>query len=133
MALPGGGAGASSLAPTAAIEAYFQGALDALDALPVDPAGTPFQLRVWSELRRIPRGCTRTYGEIARAVGSPKACRAVGQANRRNPISIVIPCHRVVAAGGDLGGYSAGLRKKRWLLAHEAGQPALLPRAVATL
>jgi methylated-DNA-[protein]-cysteine S-methyltransferase len=83
---------------------------------PVRPAGTDFNQRVWQELARIPYGETRTYGELARKIGSPKAARAVGSANGRNPIPIVLPCHRVVAAGGKLGGYGGGLELKRKLL-----------------
>ena len=88
-------------------------------ALTLDPRGTPFQLRVWQELRRIPWGQTISYGELARRVGNPKASRAVGQANAVNPIPLIIPCHRVIAADGSLGGYSSGLDRKRWLLRHE--------------
>lgn len=84
--------------------------------LPLAPRGTEFQLRVWSELRRIPCGETRTYGEIARAIGQPRACRAVGMANNRNPIAILIPCHRVIGRDGSLTGYAAGLSVKRQLL-----------------
>lgn len=84
--------------------------------LPLAPHGTEFQLRVWNELRRIPCGETRTYGEIARAIGQPRACRAVGMANNRNPIAILIPCHRVIGSNGSLTGYAAGLAIKRQLL-----------------
>lgn len=84
--------------------------------LPLAPRGTEFQQRVWSELRRIPCGETRTYGEIARAIGQPRACRAVGMANNRNPIAILIPCHRVIGRDGSLTGYAAGLNVKRQLL-----------------
>ena len=82
--------------------------------------GTPFQRRVWDELRRIPFGETISYAELARRVGQPGAARAVGSANGRNPIGLIIPCHRVIAADGGLGGYGAGLDRKRWLLRHEA-------------
>lgn len=91
--------------------------------LPLAPQGTPFQLRVWRALQDIPYGRTCSYAELAAAVGSPRACRAVGQANGRNPLMIVIPCHRVIAAGGGLGGYSGGLDIKRFLLRLEAGLP----------
>jgi methylated-DNA-[protein]-cysteine S-methyltransferase len=84
--------------------------------LPLDPQGTPFQKRVWSALRRIPYGETRSYGDIARVSGSPKGARAVGMANHDNPIAIVVPCHRVIAADGSLGGYACGLDFKRRLL-----------------
>ena len=84
--------------------AYFSGASTDFAALTLDPRGTPFQLRVWQELRRIPRGQTISYGELARRVGSPKASRAVGQANAVNPIPLIIPCHRVIAGGRHSGG-----------------------------
>ena len=99
--------------------AYFNGATTDFAALTLDPRGTPFQLQVWQELRRIPRGQTISYGELARRVGSPKASRAVGQANAANPLPLIVPCHRVIAADGSLGGYSSGLDRKRWLLRHE--------------
>ena len=99
--------------------AYFEGTPIDFAALTLDPRGTPFQLRVWQELRRIPWGQTISYGELARRVGNPKASRAVGQANAVNPIPLIIPCHRVIAADGGLGGYSSGLDRKRWLLRHE--------------
>ena len=99
--------------------AYFNGSPTDFAALTLDPQGTPFQLRVWQELRRIPWGQTISYGELARRVGNPKASRAVGQANAVNPIPLIIPCHRVIAADGSLGGYSSGLDRKRWLLRHE--------------
>jgi methylated-DNA-[protein]-cysteine S-methyltransferase len=99
--------------------AYFNGSQTDFAALTLDPQGTPFQLRVWQELRRIPWGQTISYGELARRVGNPKAARAVGQANAVNPIPLIIPCHRVIAADGSLGGYSSGLERKRWLLHHE--------------
>ena len=89
--------------------------------LPLVPVGTPFQQRVWAELQRIPYGSVRTYAEVARALGSPKLARAVGGACAANPLPIVIPCHRVVASGGGLGGYSAGLEVKRLLLELESG------------
>ena len=101
------------------LTAYFNGAPTDFGALPLDPRGTPFQLRVWQELRRIPRGRTISYKELARRVGNPKASRAVGQANGTNPLPLIIPCHRVINANGGLGGYSSGLDRKRWLLRHE--------------
>jgi methylated-DNA-[protein]-cysteine S-methyltransferase len=101
------------------LAAYFQGVPTDFNSLALDPPGTPFQLRVWQELRRIPRGQAISYKELARRIGSPKASRAVGQANGRNPIPLIIPCHRVIAADGGLGGYSSGLDRKRWLLEHE--------------
>ena len=99
--------------------AYFAGLPTDFATLTLDPRGTPFQLRVWQELRRIPWGQTISYGELARRVGNPKASRAVGQANAVNPIPLIIPCHRVIAADGSLGGYSSGLDRKSWLLRHE--------------
>ena len=102
-----------------ALNRYFDaGAADFAD-LPLDLQGTPFQLRVWQELRQIPRGRAISYKELARRAGSPQASRAVGQANGRNPVPIIVPCHRVIAADGSLGGYSSGLERKRWLLKHE--------------
>ncbi len=85
----------------------------------IRPHGTKFQRAVWNRLKQIPFGRTRTYGEIAKAVGNPGAARAVGMANHQNPVPLVIPCHRVVAAGGKLGGYGGGLRLKQRLLALE--------------
>ena len=99
--------------------AYFRGALDAFDPLPVDAGGTPFQRRVWSVLRTIPPGRTASYLDVARRVGAPEAVRAVGAANGQNPVAIVVPCHRVIGADGRLVGYGGGLDRKRWLLAHE--------------
>ncbi len=102
------------------LEAYFQGRLRVFD-LPLAPRGTPFQLRVWAELQRIPYGATISYGELARRLGDPKLTRAVGAANGANPISIIIPCHRVIGADGSLTGYGGGLEVKRGLLALERG------------
>lgn len=85
----------------------------------LDPVGTPFQLRAWQVLRTIPFAATSSYGEQARALGDPNLARAVGGANARNPISIIVPCHRVVSARGDLTGFAGGLEVKAWLLAHE--------------
>lgn len=102
-----------------ALAAFFRGDVTALDAIPVDPAGTAFQRRVWAALRTIPAGETTTYGALAGALGMPTASRAVGAANGANPIWLVVPCHRVVGASGALTGYAGGLAVKRWLLAHE--------------
>jgi methylated-DNA-[protein]-cysteine S-methyltransferase len=102
----------------AQLTAYFAGTRVAFD-LPLAPLGTPFQQRVWEELLRIPPATTRTYGELAARLGRPHAARAVGTANAKNPISIVVPCHRVIGAGGALTGYAGGLPAKRWLLDHE--------------
>jgi methylated-DNA-[protein]-cysteine S-methyltransferase len=100
------------------LAAYFAGDLTEFD-LPMDMEGTDFQRRVWQELRRIPYGHTVSYAELARRVGNAKACRAVGLANGRNPIGIIVPCHRVIASDGGLGGYGGGLERKNWLLDHE--------------
>jgi methylated-DNA-[protein]-cysteine S-methyltransferase len=100
------------------LHAYFAGRQRRFD-LRLAPAGTAFQQRVWSELTRIDFAQTISYGELARRVGSPSAARAVGAANGRNPISIVIPCHRVIGANGDLTGYGGGLAAKELLLQHE--------------
>ena len=94
-------------------------------SVPLNPAGTPFQQRVWAALRDIPYGETTSYGKTAAAVGAPDATRAVGRANGQNPISIIVPCHRVVGANGSLTGYGGGLDAKRWLLAHEAAHTGL--------
>ncbi|WP_020577714.1 methylated-DNA--[protein]-cysteine S-methyltransferase [Actinopolymorpha alba] len=104
----------------AQLEAYFADGLEAFD-VPLAPVGTPFQQRVWSELRNIPYGETRSYGQLADRLGAPGASRAVGLANGRNPIGIIIPCHRVVGAGGGLTGYGGGLPRKRFLLDLEQG------------
>jgi methylated-DNA-[protein]-cysteine S-methyltransferase len=100
------------------LDAYFAGELEEFD-LPLAPSGTPFQLRVWEELQRIPLGETISYSELAERIGNPKTVRAVGLANGRNPISIIVPCHRVIGADGSLVGYGGGLERKRWLLEHE--------------
>ena len=97
---------------------YFDGHRRTFD-LALDPVGTPFQLAAWGVLRTIPFGETMTYGEQARALGDPARARAVGAANGRNPISIIVPCHRVVASSGALTGFAGGLDTKAWLLAHE--------------
>src|SRR5699024_5695398 len=95
--------------------AYLAGERRDFD-LPLAPQGTPFQRKVWSALADIPYGQTITYGELARRVGCPKGSRAVGQANHRNPLPILLPCHRVVGANGTLTGYGGGLELKEWLL-----------------
>ena len=107
-----------------ALLSYFAGERRDFD-LPLAPAGTDFQRAVWEALRAIPYGRTRTYGEIAAAVGRPKAVRAVGQANHVNPLPIFIPCHRVVGKNGALTGYAGGLDLKRALLALESGKECL--------
>ena len=104
----------------ARLGAYFAGDLAAIADVPVRfDRGTSFQREVWNALREIPVGETISYAGLARRVGRPSAFRAVGSANGRNPIGIVVPCHRVIAADGTLGGYAGGLDRKRWLLAHE--------------
>jgi methylated-DNA-[protein]-cysteine S-methyltransferase len=107
------------------LRAYFAGESAAFD-VPVRPAGTEFQRRVWAELLRIPYGRTTSYGEIATTLGNPTASRAVGLANGRNPISVIVPCHRVIGANGRLIGYGGGLPRKRWLLDHERATAARL-------
>jgi methylated-DNA-[protein]-cysteine S-methyltransferase len=100
------------------LAAYFRGELTEFD-LPVAAAGTPFQQRVWEALQRIPYGETWSYGRLATEIGNPAASRAVGAANGRNPVSIVVPCHRVIGSTGRLTGYAGGLTTKEQLLAHE--------------
>lgn len=100
------------------LEEYFAGSRTEFD-LPLDPVGTPFQRRVWDLLRTIPYGATTSYGELARRLGDPRATRAVGAANGRNPIPIIVPCHRVVGSHGELTGFGGGIDRKRWLLEHE--------------
>lgn len=114
------GAGAEDSCPMLEIaarelEQYFAGERREFD-LPLAPEGTEFQMRVWRALREIPYGETRSYGQIAAAVGNPKASRAVGMANNKNPIAVLIPCHRVIGADGSLTGYGGGLENKRLLL-----------------
>jgi methylated-DNA-[protein]-cysteine S-methyltransferase len=104
--------------PIRQLGAYFAGELREFD-LPLAPAGTPFQHKVWQELRRIPFGETRSYGELARRLGMPTAARAVGAANGRNPLPIVVPCHRVIGSDGSLTGFYAGVGVKQALLEHE--------------
>ena len=104
---------------TTAMRAYFKGDIGAIDKLPVKTDGTPFQSSVWRALRKIPPGKTVSYGELARRIGRPKAVRATGLANGQNPISIVVPCHRVIGSDGTLTGYGGGLPRKQWLLEHE--------------
>lgn len=97
---------------------YFAGSRTTFD-LPLEPGGTPFQQSVWDTLRTIPYGTTTSYGAIARRLGDVRATRAVGAANGQNPIPIVVPCHRVIGARGELTGFGGGLDRKRWLLEHE--------------
>jgi methylated-DNA-[protein]-cysteine S-methyltransferase len=102
-----------------ALQAYFEGELNAIDDLAVATAGTDFQRMVWRALREIPRGEVISYSVLAQRIGRPNACRAVGLANGSNPISIVVPCHRVIGANAALTGYGGGVERKRWLLEHE--------------
>lgn len=106
------------------LEAYFAGDLAAIDGLPADGGGTPFQRRVWRALRAIPAGRTLSYAALAARLEMPRAVRAVAHANARNPIAIVVPCHRVIGSDGSLRGYGGGLERKRWLLAHEGRLPS---------
>lgn len=107
------------LGVTQQLRAYLGGKLDAIDSIQVDPGGTAFQQKVWEALRTIPPGTTRTYRDVAEQIGRPSAWRAVGRANALNPISIVLPCHRLIGANGALTGYAGGLERKHWLLRHE--------------
>ncbi|GLR80847.1 methylated-DNA--[protein]-cysteine S-methyltransferase (plasmid) [Azospirillum oryzae] len=115
---------------TRAMDAYFAGELAAIDRLAVRTGGTPFQRAVWSALRGIPCGRTVSYRELATLVGRPAAVRAAGHANGANPISVVVPCHRVIGSDGTLTGYGGGVERKRWLLTHEgASCPDRPPRS----
>lgn len=111
--------GRADVRARAAVTAYFDGDARALEGVPVRTAGTAFQEAVWEALRTIPAGETRSYAQLAAAVGRPKAVRAAGMANGQNPVAVLTPCHRVIGANGTLTGYAGGLERKRWLLAHE--------------
>jgi methylated-DNA-[protein]-cysteine S-methyltransferase len=111
----------------AALSGYFKGDLDRLDTIRWRVAGTPFQQKVWKALPRIPPGTTMSYGALAAKLGAPKAMRAVGHANGSNPISVVVPCHRLIGANGSLVKYGGGLERKRWLLQHEGAALAGMP------
>jgi methylated-DNA-[protein]-cysteine S-methyltransferase len=108
----------------AQLEQYFDGSRRSFD-LPLNPAGSPFELAVWGALQEIPYGETVSYGELARRIGRPDAPRAVGAANGRNPIAVIVPCHRVIGADGSLTGFGGGLERKRLLLELETGVLAL--------
>ena len=97
---------------------YFAGSRERFE-VPLAPRGTPFQQAVWDALRAMPFGTTCSYGDLARQIGRPRAVRAVGAANGANPLSVIVPCHRVIGADGKLTGYAGGLPAKRWLLTHE--------------
>jgi methylated-DNA-[protein]-cysteine S-methyltransferase len=102
-----------------ALADYFTGDLSAIDRIAVATGGTPFQRDVWAALRTIRVGTTMSYGALARHIGRPRSVRAVGAANGSNPISVVVPCHRVIGADAGLTGYGGGIERKRWLLTHE--------------
>lgn len=112
-------ASAQTSTATQAMQAYFEGDIAAIHPLKVATGGTDFQRQIWTALRAIPDGETISYGELARRIGKPAAMRAVGLANGANPISIVLPCHRVIGSNRSLTGYGGGLARKRWLLQHE--------------
>jgi methylated-DNA-[protein]-cysteine S-methyltransferase len=112
-----------------ALDDYFSGQAADFAALALDLQGSPFHLQVWQELRKIPMGETVSYQELARRLGNPQAARAVGQACGANPLPLIVPCHRVIAASGALGGFSSGLGRKRWLLEHEKIQAGERPGA----
>ncbi|MBE8718511.1 methylated-DNA--[protein]-cysteine S-methyltransferase [Cellvibrio polysaccharolyticus] len=114
---------------TPALQAYFKGDLNAVDQLITATGGTEFQREVWQALREIPAGETLSYGELSQRIGRPKAVRAVGMANGANPISIVVPCHRVIGANRSLTGYGGGLDRKRWLLQHEQTLSPTIPQS----
>lgn len=110
------------------LEEYFAGERQTFE-LPLHPLGTPFQLAVWKELEQIPYGVTVSYGDVARRIDQPTAVRAVGAANGRNPLPIIVPCHRVIGSNGSLTGYGGGLERKRWLLRHE-GHPGFVAQGM---
>lgn len=117
---------ADPLGMSGRLRAYLGGALDAFDGAPVDPAGDGFVREAWLALRSIPAGATISYGALAARLGRPTASRAVGMANSRNPVAIVLPCHRVIGSSGALTGYAGGLPRKTWLLQHEGALPRSL-------
>jgi methylated-DNA-[protein]-cysteine S-methyltransferase len=105
-----------------AMAAYFAGELTAIDRIEVETGGTEFQKKVWQALRSVPAGTTATYAQMAARIGSPAAIRATGAANGANPVSIVVPCHRLVGSDGKLVKYGGGLHRKDWLLRHEGAR-----------
>jgi len=100
------------------LEEYFAGQRDTF-TVPLDLVGTPFQVQVWKSLIKVKFGATRSYGEQASSIGRPTAVRAVGSANGKNPVAIILPCHRIIASDGSIGGFSGGIKNKIWLLEHE--------------
>ena len=116
----------------AALSGYFEGDLASLNSITWRVAGTPFQRQVWTALPNIPPGTTMTYGALAARLGMPKAVRALGHANGSNPLSVVVPCHRLIGANGSLVKYGSGLARKRWLLAHEGVDVTFASRGGAT-
>jgi methylated-DNA-[protein]-cysteine S-methyltransferase len=114
--------------PARRLARYFEGDIPALARIPIEPGGTPFQRAVWDAMRGIEPGTCRTYSRLAAEVGRPQAVRAVGAASARNPIALVIPCHRVVGADGSLVGYAGGVERKRWLLRHEGASLVMSAR-----
>ncbi|MGH8492208.1 MAG: methylated-DNA--[protein]-cysteine S-methyltransferase [Moraxellaceae bacterium] len=110
-----------------ALQSYLSGELNALKHIPVHASGTRFQQLVWQTLRQIPAGQTWSYAELARAIGQPEAIRAVANANARNPVALVVPCHRVIGSDGSLTGYAGGLPRKHWLLVHEGARDDAAP------
>jgi len=112
-------AGTDPIGITGRLDRYFAEGIDTFSEVLVNLAGSPFEVQVWRALRKIPAGETRSYGRLAQSLGKPSAARAVGHANSRNPVGIVVPCHRVIGSDGKLTGYAGGLHRKEWLLRHE--------------
>ena len=109
---------------------YFLGKRDSFE-IPIQLEGSSFELKVWKYLQNIPYGKTYSYTELAEAIGKPSAARAVGQANSRNPIAVIIPCHRVISADGSIGGYTGGVWRKKWLLKHENNKSKKIERKIS--
>ena len=120
--------GAAPVSLTAALDAYFDGGIDALADVRTATGGTAFQREVWDALRAIPAGTTISYGQLAASLGRAGSSRAVGAANGANPVAIVVPCHRVIGADGTLTGYGGGMERKRWLLEHEGASAPSIPQ-----
>ena len=102
------------------LNTYFEGNMSRLPTIKLDPRGTDFEMRVWQEMRKLQPGETISYGALAAKIGNPNASRAVGNASRRNPIALIVPCHRVIGSNGKLTGYGGGLNQKEWLIRHES-------------